>query len=98
MPACQVAWPCTRVSKCPGALPACAACVLRGTCLHYNCLQVMAKSLNVPLSRPRKTTGIPSVLVQVMPKYNAFKISKVPGGEKQDQSKAGIQTRALEVS
>lgn len=36
--------------------------------------------------------------MQVMPKYNAFKISKVPGGEKADQSKAGIQTRVLEVS
>eukprot|EP00891_Asterochloris_glomerata_P004594 jgi/Astpho2/4594/Aster-00171 len=37
------------------------------------------------------------VLGRVMPKYNAFKISKVPGGEKADQSKAGIQTRVLEA-
>ena len=51
-----------------------------------------------PVVQAQEDNRRPFCAVQVMPKYNAFKISKVPGGEKQDQSKAGIQTRVLEVS
>ena len=51
-----------------------------------------------PVVQAQKDNRRSFCAMQVMPKYNAFKISKVPGGEKQDQSKAGIQTRALEVS
>ncbi len=53
---------------------------------------------HLPTVHAQEDNRRPLCAMQVMPKYNAFKISKVPGGEKADQSKAGIQTRVLEVS